>query len=511
MDVSDLLQNFEANAPTPEDWQRVETELRNHSLEVRDASVTVGGSVTASIIVAGSNNTVTVQGVNAERLLDLNNQILSELRKNSLGIEKIGAQIEEAAVTTSHLGATMSDASTGITRTQRIVALILILTIVGLVPVLLQLAQILLKPAPVLPQGEVKLVQFANQDEVGGVPDITALAQQGDSLLMGIRTSDGGHRLCQWTQRTAPLPTLECKLNPADLPSYAQAQKAKDSGETGLIKDIDLDCHGNVWLTIENIGAVVYREPIISSLIFNQAAAASFTPPLTLTYNGLRGLAVDPVESVDTFCTPETPVRVWMGNRLLYAYELTGDYPEIGVNFKPVTQHAIDLSNENLRGIQGVTYEAASDTIWFFAIDEEKGKGVIVAVPLSVGQSQRIVVADYITQLSLNNNIPYYNVGKTITFTDSNGITAPPQPVTSGVRAIAIAPKWLWVGGRCSKDIDDCQPLTAFTLDLTAKTSVGLPNNFNGSPRLDVTALLVDSQNHTWIGTSSGLLSYIDQ
>jgi hypothetical protein len=481
-ELTQILDRLQADAANPSDWPRLKAAMRQGLIKIAPADE-------ATITVNGSNNTVAgrdvritnqndnrqyiIQGASAEELLKLEARIRREGRYSQLAI----------------------------------MAMLIVgfgLTIALLLQILSPPPPPTPTPTPTLPEKPLKLISFANNGDIGATPYITALAQQDNTLWIGIRTQTGSHRLCKWEfvpiDPTTVSPTLDCVLDTATLPSYAE--RSDPLGLKGTISDIDIDCRGNLWLTVANIGAVVYSSTETKLTILDRETAAAEPLKQTLSYNTPWGLAVDQT------CKEDETVRVWMANNILYAYTYAGRYPDETSPLQAVSSDAFDQVNDVIKNAQALTFDATTERLWFLAQTGDN-KFILKALPLKGGEPIHEVMDGVVTTFAVHENTAFYDIRKKIAFIKSKEMFTHPTPLTFAVRQIAIADKWLWVGGDCAQ-ARNCSPLIAFSLDLMNRQEVPLPANYSGTQEFTVTALLVDNQGRTWVGTPRGLLVYSD-
>jgi hypothetical protein len=352
--------------------------------------------------------------------------------------------------------------------------------------------------------------------KVVGPPDlnlaITALARQddaGQSVLWFGAQSDDRHALYR-----------------LGIGQQAGATPQHVLDVDGRIIDLAVDCRGNVWTLLQDIGTLVYRPQTGQhGTLLNRTTTGDWLVKHT-TY------------AIATRCTDDNTVEVWLGREGVHTLRYGEDYPTMdAIELVPWEEDEVFEATRELGNIRALHYVTESETLW---VASSRGqllaysfKGVLAPRLSDERDSLWAFSQSPSGEIWVGGSQHLLRVGhqiEAIALVKGDEISP-----NVGAFTIAAGRRWVWFGGRCANSMigppspsmeallpstfepeltteplprsaptssmeDGCQPLWVYVQDHLSPVDLG--------ERKEVTGIIIDSLGTVWIGTDAGLVWY---
>ena len=260
------------------------------------------------------------------------------------------------------------------------------------------------------------------------------------------------------------------------------------------IIDLTVDCKGNVWLLLNEIGTLVYQPQTgqVSTLL-NRATTNDW-----LTKNTTQAIA--------TRCQEDGTVEVWLGREGVHTLRYQGDYPALEtITFLSPEKDRVFAASEELTNVQALQYFEESQTLWVANLN-----GTLLSISLkSVLEPQFIGLEDpalwSLSQTPDGKGI-WAGASEQLLQIDAESQNTIPLVQDDGAaldsRALVIAvdERWVWFGDRCPEASTTCWPLGVYNRGSLAEADMG--------NRKEVRAIVIDPLGAVWIGTEAGLILF---
>ena len=310
---------------------------------------------------------------------------------------------------------------------------------------------------------------------------ITALASAGDTLWVGGK-ADGVFSLYRADARQQTELSLESvdQVRQRIITLAANAE----GDDAGRINQMAVDCKGNLWLLLNQVGVLVYQ-PTTRRLdtLLNKVSPAGWLPANTMTSIAFR-------------CNENGTVDVWLGREGVRALHYQADYPDLNAITRDKDE--VYASSKDMGAVRALGYVSETKRLWIVdwssPIRAISPAGVLTPRPLDQAGSAWLSLS-----IAPDQTIWVGGVGRLLRIrgeqTDIFSV-----PSIKQVNAIWADHRWVWIGERC---VDaGCQPLWYCQ-----------PRSGSCSPvpdrnRKEVTAITVDARKVRWFGTENGLFVY---
>lgn len=256
------------------------------------------------------------------------------------------------------------------------------------------------------------------------------------------------------------------------------------------IIDLTVDCKGNVWLLLNELGTLVYQPQTGQhSTLLNRATTNGWLVKYT-TF------------AIATRCTDDA-VEVWLGRKGVHTLRYNGDYPSTDtLAFVPWEDDDVFKASQELADVRALHYAADSETLW--AADRY---GQLLSLSLKgVLTPQVINGEDAFWSLSQSpDGVVWAGGSQHLRRTgDKNQAIALVQGDGTGLNSrafvIAAGQRWVWFGDRCTGSSADCWPLGVYSQGSLFRIALGA--------RKEVRDIVIDPTGAVWIGTETGLIFY---
>ena len=252
---------------------------------------------------------------------------------------------------------------------------------------------------------------------------------------------------------------------------------------------LTVDCRGNVWLLLDNVGTLVYQPRTgVSSTLLNNTTTSGW-------------LSRDTMFAIATRCTANG-VQVWLGREGVHTLYYQADYPTLNaITFVPPEKDDVFEASRDLIQVRALRYEAESEKLWMANFGGQlrfvSFRGVLPPQKsewtddplLSLSQSGPVWAGG-------GNYLAQGDTSQRIHLSQPGGAKPDVQAGT-----IAVSERWIWFGGRCAESSGAaCQPLWVY--DGSGFSSVG------PIKRKEVRSIVLDPAGAVWIGTDQDLLVY---
>lgn len=301
---------------------------------------------------------------------------------------------------------------------------------------------------------------------------VTALAVDGDSLWIGAQA--------------AGAPALY-RLNSSR--ADAALERIPITIENQIL-DLLVDCQGNVWLLIDEVGARVYR-PLTGeySAAFNKQTTANW-------------LAKNTSYAIATRCLSDGSVEVWLGRTGVRTLRYRGDYPAPDLTTQVSPDSDIVYRNsQNLPDVRALSYVTPTKMLWIAAgnqllattTEDDHRRSTAVSTVDPALQSISPASGDAVWSCGIRN---LFSVSASAALT----VTLPYEFRSC---VIAAGSPWLWLGQQCAAQDSACYPLWVYGQSMPGGF---VPLTYHAIR--EVRAIVIDPQERVWIGTEQGLFVY---
>ena|GEM_PF-2905417 len=258
------------------------------------------------------------------------------------------------------------------------------------------------------------------------------------------------------------------------------------------ILDLHVDCYGNIWLLINEIGTLAYNQATgaISAMLNQQ------TPGSTLTKNTMYAIASQ--------CNPDGSATIWLGRESVHTLQYEqADLTFAKLRFVPVADDVAFQATQNLMEVRGLLVRG--NLVWV-ADDGQTGQ-LTVFSPTGMTTPQHFPLEDgLLTLAGAPDGTTAWAGGYQKLFSvqvdqESRSIDIDPS-LHMRAALLAVDADYVWLGDDCStSDNAACCSLAVY-----------IPHNQSNScvtkQITDVAALAFDEADNLWIGTSAGLFVY---
>lgn len=256
---------------------------------------------------------------------------------------------------------------------------------------------------------------------------------------------------------------------------------------SATILHIMVDCKGNLWLSLEDQGVLVYN-PITGQrdTVINPATTGGWLSKKTM-------------DALATRCSADkSDVEVWLGREGVRTLRYTGAYPAPGsITLTPSDKDQVYQASKAVSSVKALYYSAASDRLWIGGDD-----GALLALAIDgVDQTTATALEKAVWSLSADAEGKVWGAGGGRLFRADAAEADTPlnlDGATSRPLAMVADRTWRWFGDRCSER-SDCVQLGVVSGTQVTRLDIDAP---------DVLALARDDTGSVWIGTNQGLLVY---
>ncbi len=361
------------------------------------------------------------------------------------------------------------------------VRVVLFLILFGIVlSLILQIISFLQQNPIVAPEPTPNPNKFEFVEASKGIA-ITALAVAGDTLWVG-GDINGTFSLYRADARQLAKLSLE-SVDPVRQRIGALAAKV-DGNDAGKINQIAVDCKGNVWLLLNQVGVLVYQPTTQRwDTLLNKVSPAGWLTANTMTAIAFR-------------CHENGTVDVWLGREGVRALRYQADYPDL--NTIERDKDEVYANSKDLGTVRALGYVAETKRLWIVdwssPIRAISPEGILTPRPLDQAGIAWLSLA-----IAPDQTIWVGGLGRLLRIrgeqTDIFSV-----PSVKQVNSIWADERWVWLGERCVDAA--CQPLWYCQ-----------PRSGSCSPvpernRKEITAITVDSRKIRWFGTENGLMVY---
>lgn len=310
---------------------------------------------------------------------------------------------------------------------------------------------------------------------------ITALAVAGDTLWIGGEVN-GTFSLYRADARQQATLSLESVGQVRQRISVLAANA--DGNNAGRINRIAVDCKGNLWLLLNQVGVLVYQ-PTTQRLetLLNKVSPAGWLTANTMTSMAFR-------------CNENGTVDVWLGREGVHALRYQADYPDLDSILRDTDE--VYANSRDLVAVRALGYVPETKRLWIVdwssPIRAISPEGVLTPRPLDKAGTAWLSLS-----IAPDQTIWVGGVGRLLRIrgeqTDIFSV-----PSIKQVNSIWADHRWVWIGEQCVDVL--CQPLWYCQ-----------PRSGSCSPipernRKEVTAITIDSRKIRWFGTENGLIVY---
>lgn len=263
------------------------------------------------------------------------------------------------------------------------------------------------------------------------------------------------------------------------------------------ILNLHVDCYGNVWLLISEVGTLAYNpETGATSALLNRA-----TPGSTLARNTMQAIASQ--------CSSDGSATIWLGREGVHTLHYNhSDSAFRELHFVPVAEDVAFQATQTLSDVNALLW--TNGLVWV------AGKGqksqLVAFSPIGMPASQVFEVEEGLLTLAQSPldstiwaggdtklfNVQLEHKPRAVDLTDKDH-----QSLVTGAAIMAVDPTYVWRGDDCStRNSSACCPLAVYSPKDQFSTCVTKRIN-------NVSALAVDKSANIWIGTSTGLFVYL--
>ena len=272
----------------------------------------------------------------------------------------------------------------------------------------------------------------------------------------------------------------------------------------GEIAGLTVDCRGNVWLLLTDVGVLAYQPRTGQRRLFSPETANELMTKKTIQAVEVRCPDQNPVV---TFCAQQD-MQVWLGRERVRTLCYGGDYPTPETTtYVPIEMDPVYAASQKLLDVRALRYVTATQTLWIANLNGQllsiSLKGVLPpqlfslqdTALWSLGLSPEGVVWAGGSQ----NFYQMVDQGKVIPLVQSDG-----KRIDTQARFIAVGRQQVWLGGRCAESAATCRPLWVFNQGPSRDSLYGVDR----VERKEVRGIVIDPTGAVWIGTSPGPIIY---